>query len=51
MQDVEGPLIPVLCTMEHNGILVDARKLELLSQEFGERLTAYEAAIYRNNFV
>ena len=45
MQDVEGPLIPVLCAMEQTGILVDAQQLERLSHEFGERL------VERNNFV
>jgi DNA polymerase-1 len=47
MRDVEGPLIPVLATMEHSGIKVDADKLATLSAEFGERLDEYEQAIYR----
>ncbi len=47
LQEVEGPLIPVLAAMEHSGILVDAAKLEMLSVEFGQRLDAYEQAIYR----
>ena len=48
MQDVEGPLIPVLYAMEKTGILVDAQQLECLSHEFGERLAAYETSIYES---
>lgn len=46
MLDVEGPLIPVLLDMERNGILVDAPQLELLSEEFGQRLETFETGIY-----
>ncbi|MDD2465478.1 MAG: DNA polymerase I [Desulfobulbus sp.] len=48
MTDVEAPLIPVLRTMEHNGILVDAEQLKLLSHEFGQRLDTFEASIYES---
>ncbi len=46
MQDVEGPLIPVLAAMEQAGILVDSGKLAALSVEFGQRLETDEQAIY-----
>ncbi len=47
MKEVEGPLIPVLASMELAGIRVDSRQLETLSVEFGQRLEAYEQEIYR----
>jgi DNA polymerase-1 len=46
MQDVEGPLISVLATMERSGIRVDSGKLAALSSEFGQRLEADEQVIY-----
>lgn len=46
MEEVEGPLIPVLAAMEHAGIRVDNDKLAALSSEFGQRLEADEQAIY-----
>ncbi len=46
MQDVEGPLISVLATMERAGIRVDRGKLAALSSEFGQRLETDEQAIY-----
>ena len=46
MQDVEGPLIPVLAAMERAGIRVDGDKLAALSSEFGQRLEADEQAIF-----
>lgn len=46
MQEVEGPLIPVLSDMEQAGILVDAERLHSLSKEFGERLEIIETSIY-----
>lgn len=47
MKEVEGPLIPVLASMEQAGIRVDSRQLETLSVEFGQRLETYEQEIYR----
>ncbi len=47
LREVEGPLIPVLAAMEHAGIRVDAKKLDALSVEFGQRLELYEHSIYR----
>jgi DNA polymerase I len=46
MQEVEGPLIPVLAAMEEAGIRVDSGKLAALSGEFGQRLQVDEQAIY-----
>ena len=48
MRDIEGPLIPVLRSMEKSGILVDGRQLDQLSKEFGERLADYEQSIYNS---
>jgi DNA polymerase I len=46
MQEVEGPLIPVLAAMEEVGIRVDSDKLASLAEEFGQRLEVDEQAIY-----
>ncbi len=47
LAEVEGPLIPVLAAMETAGILVDSDQLDSLSEEFGERLQAFEEEIFR----
>jgi DNA polymerase-1 len=44
---LEGPLIPVLATMERNGILVDQGILHQLSQEFSGKIHLLEEAIHR----
>lgn len=44
---VELPLIPILTHMERNGIFVDIKKLEKLSDELKEKLRELEAKIYR----
>ncbi len=45
--DIELPLVPVLETMEKNGVKVDARQLQKSSVEYGERLKELEGAVYR----
>ncbi len=42
---LEFPLIRVLARMEHTGILVDRDYLQKLNADFGEKMTALEAAI------
>ena len=44
--DVEGPLVAVLARMESTGVLVDRDVLSSLADEFGERLSGLETAIY-----
>jgi DNA polymerase-1 len=44
--DVELPLVPVLATMEKNGIAVDVPYLHTLSKEMADRLAEIEAAAY-----
>lgn len=46
LQEVEGPLIPVLAAMERAGIRVDKALLTQLSQEFEQRLAVDEQSIY-----
>lgn len=48
MEQVEGPLIPVLVGMEKDGILIDGGQLAQLSEEFGKRLEIDEQAIYQS---
>ncbi|MBE0415572.1 MAG: DNA polymerase I [Dehalococcoidia bacterium] len=47
--DVEMPLIPVLLSMERNGVALDIESLWAMSQSLGERMMKLEAEIY--NFV
>ena len=42
---LEFPLVGVLATMEHNGILVDRDYLERFDTDLGNRVTALESAI------
>ena len=44
--EVEIPLIPVLVDMERSGITVDIKRMEELSSQLAERLSALEEAIY-----
>ncbi len=44
--DLEGPLIPVLATMENNGVLLDSAVLKELAAEFADRLAELETKIY-----
>ncbi|WP_028318874.1 DNA polymerase I [Desulfobulbus elongatus] len=46
MQEMEGPLIPVLAAMEEAGIRVDGDQLAALADEFGRRLEEDEQGIY-----
>ncbi len=46
-ETLERPLVPVLMTMEHEGIEVDRNVLARLSQEFGTKQQAFEAEIHR----
>ncbi|HYW92343.1 MAG TPA: DNA polymerase I [Gammaproteobacteria bacterium] len=41
-QEIEIPLVPVLATMEHNGVLIDTALLERQSRELAERMAAIE---------
>ena len=44
--DVEMPLVPVLFTMEENGIALDVNILTGMSRELGEQITMLEGEIY-----
>jgi DNA polymerase-1 len=44
--ELEGPLVPVLATMENNGVLVDSEVLKNLAEEFAGRLAELETQIY-----
>ena len=46
LENVEGPLVRVLASMETNGIIVDADTLAILAQDFGQELDRYEQQIY-----
>ncbi len=45
--DVEMPLVPILAEMEEIGIKVDPARLDVLADEFREKLAAREQEIYR----
>jgi DNA polymerase-1 len=42
---LEFPLVGVLASMEHNGILIDRGYLEKLDAEFGQRMTTLERVV------
>ena len=42
----EMPLVPVLFTMEENGILIDTDILAVMSRDLGEQITMLEGEIY-----
>ncbi len=46
-QQIELPLISILMEMERNGIYVDVKKLEKMSEELKEQLQELEKEIYR----
>jgi DNA polymerase-1 len=46
-EQVEMPLVEVLSELEHNGIRLDVGRLAALSREFGERIDATRAEIYK----
>jgi len=44
--EVEMPLVPVLVTMERNGVALDTEPMRQMSQRLGERLLKLERGIY-----
>jgi DNA polymerase-1 len=46
LEKIELPLVPVLARIEREGVLVDAKKLHALSQEFGERMQTLAKEVY-----
>lgn len=46
LENVEGPLVRVLASMETVGIVVDADTLATLAHDFGQELVRYEQQIY-----
>jgi DNA polymerase-1 len=46
-QDIERPLVPVITTMEINGIKVDPHVLKHLENDFTKRLSILELEIYK----
>ncbi len=46
--EVEMPLIPVLVTMERNGVAIDTELLQEMSQSLGSQMLSLEAAIYNS---
>lgn len=44
--DIEAPFIPVLASMEFEGVRIDPAELRRLSQKLTERVTAYEQQVY-----
>ncbi len=46
LEEIEIPLIPVLATMEMNGIKIDKQKLENLSEIFAKELAELEKEIF-----
>ena len=45
-EQVEMPLVPVLCRMERNGVMIDTDSLKQTSVEFTERMVALEKEIH-----
>jgi DNA polymerase I len=46
LETIELPLIPALCTMERNGVLIDSKKLGKQSAELATRLQEIESQSY-----
>jgi len=46
-QDIERPLIPILSTVERNGVLIDKDFLNNLSDKFGKKLSQLEREIFQ----
>jgi DNA polymerase I len=46
LETIELPLIPALCTMERNGVLIDSKKLGEQSAELATRLQEIESQSY-----
>ncbi|MDP2226923.1 MAG: DNA polymerase I [Moraxellaceae bacterium] len=45
-RDIEMPLAPILQTMEHRGVLIDAAMLATQSRDLGQRMIALEKQVY-----
>ena len=45
-EDIEMPLVPVLARMEQTGVLIDAEKLKIQSQELGRRMLELQQHAY-----
>lgn len=45
-EQIEMPLIPILFTMEENGILLNTKKFQTLSEQLGEEIVKLEKEIY-----
>ena len=46
--DVEMPLVPVLVSMERNGVALDTNLMAKMAQDLGEQLLAIEGEIYKS---
>ena len=46
-EDLEIPLVPILVRMQRNGVLLNSRVLEDMSDRLGDRLKALESEIYK----
>ncbi len=46
-QSCEKPLLPILASIENNGVKVDTKKLHELSQEFGDRILSLTNQIHK----
>ncbi len=46
-QSCEKPLLPILASIENNGVKVDTKKLHELSQEFGDRILSLSHQIHK----
>jgi DNA polymerase I len=46
MEKMEMPLIPVLASLEYNGVKIDSDFLNTMSKEVGQKLTVLEKKIY-----
>jgi DNA polymerase-1 len=47
LETIELPLVPVLARIERAGVLVDVKKLQTLSKEFGERIQVLTEKVHR----
>ena len=45
-QNIEMPLVPILCAMENHGVLLDTALLERLSSDFAQRMDGLEKRIF-----
>jgi DNA polymerase-1 len=47
-QEIEFPMIPLLATIEHRGILLDSKHLVKMSKEFEQKIATIEKEIYKH---